>query len=426
MNSIDIPTIQHPVTGGIRPPGSKSLSNRAFIVAALANGTSRLTGMLDGDDTQVMLESWRRLGLGIEGSLEEGHVQIEGCGGKPPASEAELWLKNSGTSIRFLTAACALGEGTYRLDGNDRMRERPIQDLVDGLQQLDVDARCELGTNCPPVLLKANGLAGGTANISATKSSQFLSGLLMAAPCANSPIELTIAADMVSEPYVEMTLAVMRDFGVEVQRPTASSYRIEPSGYQAKDYDIEPDASAASYFFALAAITGGRVTVEGLHRNSLQGDVKFVDALAQMGCRIEWAPGSITVRGGPLRGIDIDMNHISDTAQTLACVAPFAAGKTTIRNVEHNRYKETDRITAVVTELQRAGIEAEEHRDGMTIHPGTPQPARIETYDDHRMAMSFTLLGLKAPGITILDPGCTAKTFPHYFEELFRLCGVNS
>jgi 3-phosphoshikimate 1-carboxyvinyltransferase len=249
--------------------------------------------------------------------------------------------------------------------------------------------------------------------------------MLMAAPCAKGAVEIKLAGAMVSEPYIEMTLAVMSQFGVTVDRSVLGAFHITPQPYRARAYDIEPDASAASYFFAAAAVTGGEITVEGLNASALQGDVHFVDALEQMGCAVTWRDHSITVRGTKhLRGIDIDMNAISDTAQTLACVAPFAEGPTRIRNVAHMRHKETDRVSAVVTELSRLGVQVEEHPDGMTIHPGPVHAGTVATYDDHRMAMSFSLLGLRVPGIIIADPGCTSKTYPEYFKDLDQLCAA--
>lgn len=414
--------LSNPVIGSIRVPGSKSLTNRALVVAALADGTSRLTGVLDSRDTQVMIDSLRKLGLSIEQSVADCSIRISGCHGHPPAKQADLWLENSGTSIRFLTALCALGQGQFRLDGNTRMRERPIGDLVDSLRQFGISVECDLGNECPPVTVIGKGLRGGTTTINANVSSQFLSAVLMAAPCADGPVEIRLAGPMVSEPYVEMTIGVMSRFGVHVDRTVPGVFRIAPQTYRATNYDIEPDASAASYFFALAAVTGGRVTVEGLPRKAIQGDVEFVVALEKMGCQISSDDRSITVQGGPLRGIDIDMNAISDTAQTLACVAPFATGPTRIRNVAHMRLKETDRVTAVVTELRRLGLQVDEHPDGMTIYPGPLHGGTVATYDDHRMAMSFSLLGLRVPGIVIADPDCTKKTYPNYFEDLDRLC----
>lgn len=418
---IEMIPVSGPVNGRIRPPGSKSLTNRALVVAALAPGLSELTGVLDSQDTRVMIDSLRRLGLQVRHAAERCTVEISGCGGAIPNSKADLWLENSGTSIRFLTALCTLGRGTYRLDGNERMRERPIGKLVEGLRQLGVDLECELGTDCPPVTMRASGLSGGTARVPGNISSQFLSAMLMAAPLASSQVDIQLVGDIVSEPYIDMTMGVMAKFGIQIQTPELGLYRVQPQTYKPNQYAIEPDASAASYFFALAAITGGEVTVDGLSRWSLQGDIHFVEALEQMGCDVKYEQDSVTVRGKPLKGIEIDMNAISDTAQTLAVVAPFAQSPTRIYNVKHMRFKETDRVTAVVTELRRLGLQVEEAEDGMTIHPGPMKPAEISTYSDHRMAMSFALIGLRTPGVRILDPACTAKTYPRFFEDLRSL-----
>lgn len=422
-DSITITPISHAVNGTVRPPGSKSLTNRALIVAALADGQSKLTGVLDSEDTRVMIDSLKRLGLNVTQDLAARTVTIEGVAGKPPEGKFELYLENSGTSIRFLTAALALGKGEYLLDGNKRMKERPIMDLVDALNGFGSNVSCPKGTGCPPVLVKGKGLSGGNTTVAGDVSSQFLSALLMASPCADATSYIELKGELVSRPYIDMTLSVMQSFGVTIDEST-NAYTITPQNYNSTEYEIEPDASAASYFFALAAITGGSITVEGLSKDSLQGDVQFVDSLKLMGCEVEWNPNSVTVHGKPLKGIDIDMNTISDTAQTLACVAPFAEGPTRIHGVKHMRYKETDRITAVVTELRKCGLTVDEHEDGMTIHPGPIQPASIHTYNDHRMAMSFALLGLKAPGIEIQNPGCTAKTYPNYFEDLKTLIGA--
>lgn len=426
MSSITITPVQHPLRGTIRPPGSKSITNRALVLAALSSGPTLLTGVLDSQDTRVMVESLRRLGFSVEQDLAGCRCTVIGQAGHIPATSADLWLENSGTSIRFLTSVCALGLGHYRLDGVERMRQRPIGDLVHTLRQLGASIAFETPASlCPPVSIDgtAGRLRGGTASVNGNISSQFLSSLLMAAPACPEAVTLRVSGELVSQPYVTMTLQMLRDFGAVVTAPAdLSTFHIAPQPLQARHYDIEPDASAASYFFAAAAVTAGSVTVTGLHREALQGDVAFVDALEQMGCNVDWQPDRITVHGRPLHGIDIDMNAISDTAQTLAAVAAFASSPTRIRSVAHMRHKETDRIAAVATELRRAGLHAEEHPDGLTIHPGTPQPCSIHTYDDHRMAMSFSLLGLKAPGITILDPGCTAKTYPNYFQDLQRLC----
>jgi 3-phosphoshikimate 1-carboxyvinyltransferase len=422
--SIDIPPARRPVSGTVRPPGSKSLTNRALIVAALADGASRLNGILDSEDTQVMIESLRRLGLSVAHDAATNTMELSGCGGMVPVASADLWLENSGTSIRFLTALCALGRGRYRLDGNPRMRERPIAPLIDALRGWRAAVVSELGTGCPPVVVEARGLPGATIEVAGDLSSQYLSALLMAAPCAAGPVEIRLQGPLVSRPYVDMTLAVMRSFSADCLETTPGTFRLLNRGYRGTTYGVEPDASAASYFFAAAAVTVGRVTVSGLGRDALQGDVAFVDVLERMGCEVERRTDAITVCGGRLRGIDVDMNAISDTAQTLAAVAPFADGPTTIRNVAHIRHKETDRIKALVTELRRLGLNVQEHPDGLTIHPGPMHAATIETYNDHRMAMSFAVLGLRQPGVRIANPGCTAKTYPRFFEDLQRLCGA--
>ena len=416
--------VTQPICGTVRPPGSKSLTNRALIAAALADGNSRLTGALESDDTRVMIESLVRLGIAITHDTESHTIDVSGCNGSPNAAFAELCLENSGTSIRFLTALCALGNGTFRLDGNARMCERPIGDLVRALKQLGVSGHCESENDCPPVVIEANGLQGGTTTVSGGISSQYLSALLMAAPCAKAPVEIVVEGELVSRPYVDMTLGVMARFGVTADCGTDGRYHIDPQTYRGCEYDIEPDASAASYFFAAAAITGGEVTVSGLNHHALQGDVQFVDALESMGCRVDWNSDSITVQGGDLCGIEVDMNEISDTAQTLSVVAPFAKGPTRIHNIGHVRHKETDRISAVATELKKLGIRVDEGPDELTIHPGPIQPATIATYDDHRMAMSFSLIGLRIAGIKIADSSCAAKTYPAFFDDLESLCQV--
>lgn len=416
-----IQPVNGPVTGLIRPPGSKSLTNRALIVAAMADGESQLHGVLDSTDTRVMIDSLRRLGLKIEHDTAGSQLTITGHGGRFPETKADLWLENSGTSIRFLTALTATAQGEYQLDGNARMHQRPIGDLVSALTQLGGNLQCNAETGCPPVSVQSNSLVGGTTTIAGNLSSQFLSGLLMAAPNARAPVTIRVEGTLVSQPYVEMTLGVMARFDVTVDRPDDATFIVQPQTYRATTCHIEPDASAASYFFAAAAITGGEVTVAGLSRSALQGDVDFVDALDQMGCEIIDNRDSLTVRGRSLRGIDIDMNAISDTAQTLAAVAVFAEGPTRIRNIGHVRHKETDRIDAMAIELRRLGIHVETADDELTVHPGPVSPAVVQTYDDHRMAMSFALIGLRAAGVEIADPGCTAKTYPRYFEDLATL-----
>jgi 3-phosphoshikimate 1-carboxyvinyltransferase len=426
MSTIEIQPATAPPDARIRPPGSKSLTNRALVCAALARGTSTLRGVLESEDTGVMIDALGRLGIAIRVDHNTRVAEVAGCAGTIPAASADLYVANSGTTVRFLTALVALARGTFRLHGTPRMHERPIDDLLDALAALNVKAESEAGTGCPPVVVHADGLHAARAEVRASVSSQFLSGLLMAAPCAEtrnqSPMHIDVVGPLVSKPYVAMTLAVMRAFGARVEHdPDWQHFQIAPGGYQAQTFTIEPDASAASYFWAAAAITGGKVTVEGLRKDSLQGDVAFCACLERMGCTVREEPQGITVEGGPLSGIDVDMNAISDTVQTLAAVALFAAGPTNIRNVAHIRHKETDRIAALAAELRKLGATVDERPDGLRIVPGTLTGAQIDTYDDHRMAMSLALAGLKIPGVVINDPECTAKTYPGFWTDLQRL-----
>ncbi len=426
-DSIEIKPATGPIHAAPRLPGSKSITNRALVCAALAHGRSRLSGALDSEDTRVMIDSLGRLGIEVQSQRQGELLEVEGCGGAIPARGAELFIANSGTTVRFLTALVTLGNGTFRLDGVERMRNRPIQDLLDTLRALGADVQSEAGTGCPPVVVQAHGLRGGDAQVQGNISSQYLSGVLMAAPYAQRPVELDVRGQLVSQPYVQMTLDVMEAFGVRAESGIALSRFSVPNtrGYRATDYTIEPDASAASYFFAAAAITGGRVTVEGLSRMSLQGDVGFCQCLEQMGCRVRYDNSAITVEGGPLRGIAVDMNAMSDTVQTLAAVALFAEGPTRVTGVAHNRHKETDRIGDLAAELRKLGAQVEEFEDGLQITPGRLRPAAIDTYHDHRMAMSLALVGLRQPGIRINDPGCTEKTYPHYFRDLAHAAGTS-
>ena len=411
-----------PVDAEIRPPGSKSITNRALICAALADGRSVLDGALDSQDTRVLIEALGTLGIEVHHDPANRSIMVEGRGGRIPASRADLYLANSGTSIRFLTSMVTLGHGTFRLHGAPRMHQRPIQDLLDALVQLGADAKSETASGCPPVVVRANLLEGGAASVSGKISSQFLSGLLMACPLAGQPVHLDVRGELVSKPYVEMTLAVMRAFGVSVDAGDLTRFAIpSPVVYRSCRYEIEPDASAASYFFAAAAVTGGRVTVQGLSRESLQGDVNFCECLERMGCEVHYGEDSITVIGKPLKGIDVDMNAISDTVQTLGAVALFADGPTTVTGVAHIRHKETDRIGDLATELRKLGATVDERQDGLSITPGTLHGASIVTYDDHRMAMSLAVAGLALDGVVIRDPGCTAKTYPRFFDDLAKV-----
>jgi 3-phosphoshikimate 1-carboxyvinyltransferase len=415
------PWIGPPPRAVVKVPGSKSLTNRALVVAALAQGKSALLGSLDSDDTQVMVAALRALQIAVEHDPPSCQIAIEGCGGNIPARSASLDLANSGTSLRFLTALVATGHGTFHLDGSPRMRQRPVSDLLEALNGLGCRGRSDRETGCPPVTVESNGLHGGHASIKGDVSSQFLSALLMALPNAEAPTTIELSGILVSQPYVAMTLAVMEAFGVAVVNQGFRRFEIRPARYRGRVYAIEPDASAASYFFALAAITGGEITVSGLGTTSIQGDMAFLSVLEQMGCSVIREPTRTTIKGGALGAIDIDMNEISDTVMTLAIVALFARGVTRIRNVSHIRHKESDRIAALATELRKLGARVEEQADGLVIDPPCPAElhgARIATYDDHRMAMSFALAGLRIPGVTILDPGCVAKTYPGFWDEL--------
>lgn len=411
-----------PVEATVRPPGSKSITNRALICAALAEGESLLRGALDSEDTRVMCGALSTLGVACDWSSGGRDITVHGSGGVWPTEHAELFVANSGTTMRFLTAMLATGRGHFRLDGTPRMRARPIGDLLRSLRELGAQVHSETQNDCPPVVVAGTGLPGGKATIRGDISSQFLSGLLMAAPYAQRPVELQLKGPLVSQPYVRMTRRVMQSFGVPSRDDSLQRFLIDaPARYTGCEYTIEPDASAASYFWAAAAITGGRVTVTGLGPQALQGDVAFCDCLEQMGCQVERADDHMTVVGRPLRGVQVDMNHISDTVQTLAAVALFADGPTTITGVAHIRHKETDRIGDLARELRKLGATVRELPDGLMIQPGPPRGARIATYQDHRMAMSLALVGLRVSGLVIEDPACTEKTYPDFFADLESL-----
>ena len=414
------------MAGSIRPPGSKSLTNRALICAALADGPCHLRGGLISEDTRVMIDSLAK--VGVEVQTDGPSWCVRGRAKADRDAAIDLHVANSGTSIRFLTAMLSAIGGDYRLSGVPRMHARPIGDLIEALQPVhrgQIEAISVGG--CPPVRMTGGTWRDLPIAIGGGVSSQYLSGLLMAAPATGRRVKINIDGDLVSRPYVEMTTAVMRSFGADV-RPTQAGY-VVGGQYKRTDYEIEPDASAASYFWCAAAITGGRVRVDGLTPGAMQGDVGLVNVLAQMGCQVCSDERSITVAGGPLRGVDVDMNEISDTVQSLAMVALFADGPTRVRGVEHNRFKETDRIGDLATELRKLGATVEEHRDGLTINPLDHSarmrtvPVRLATYEDHRMAMSFSLAGLRLPGVEIENPACTGKTYPNYWADLQRLIG---
>lgn len=413
-----------PLDATVVVPGSKSITNRALLVAALADGQSELRGALHSDDTLYMAEALNALGIKVESDEAGSIFRVSGGGGTFPAREADLFVGNSGTTMRFLTAALPLGHGRYRIDGVPRMRLRPIAPLIAALNDLGAQARSELDTGCPPVVVQADGLPGGKTRMAGDLSSQYFSALLLSAPYAREGVAVEVLGDLVSKPYLPMTTDVMAAFGVAADLDTTNWSRlgVRPGQrYTGRVYDVEPDASNASYFFAAAAVTGGRVRVNGLGSSSTQGDLGFVEVLRAMGAEVEIGETFTQVQGpanGDLRGVDLDLGPISDTAQTLAAIAPFASGPTTIRGVAHARLKETDRVAALANELRRLGQEVDEFPDGLHITPRPIVPADIETYDDHRMAMSFAIAALRAPGIRLRDPGCVAKTFPGFFETL--------
>jgi 3-phosphoshikimate 1-carboxyvinyltransferase len=420
---LEIKPLGGPVDATVRVPGSKSVTNRALIVAALSNGTTTLQNPLFSDDSYWLMSALVSLGFDVDADHAKSEVRIGGRGGGIPSSEAEVYVGNAGTAARFLPPFLALGNGEYRLDGTARMRERPVEDLVEALRGLGGEIRYAAVEGYFPLLVSGRGLRGGTIEVAGDKSSQFLSGLLMAAPYSDKEIQLKVKGTLVSRPYIGITLGVMKAFGVSVEVDGHQGLYTVPSGiYEGRNYEIEPDASAASYFMAAAAVTGGRVMIPGLGENTSQGDMQFLDVLKQMGCEVEVATDRVVVRGPQrLRGVSMDMNDFSDTMMTLAAIAPFAEGETEITNVEHTRHQETDRVSAVATELRRLGVTVDEQRDSLRIIPTTVKPALVRTYGDHRMAMAFAVTGLIAPGVRIADPVCVTKTFPEYFRVLESL-----
>ena len=426
MSSKDKLTLSpiHEISGIVNLPGSKSLSNRILLLSMLAEGQTEIHNLLDSDDVRRMVEALEILGIQFEEKRAENLISVSGTAGKIPVSEATLMLGNAGTAIRPLTAAMTLGHGRFVLDGVTRMRERPIIDLVDGLSQLGANLRCLNDTDCPPVEVIADGLPGGKTRLSGAISSQYLTAILLVAPYAKSDVEIEIIDKLVSVPYVEMTMRLMRHFGVSVNHKDFQTFQIPRQNYQSpgKLY-VEGDASTASYFLAGAAITGGSVTVKGCGTESIQGDSRFAEVLEQMGAKVDWGARQVKLTGSTLNGIDVDMNQMPDAAMTLAVTALFASGPTAIRNIYNWRVKETERLKAVSTELRKLGAVVEEGHDYLVIHPPIRiKMASINTYDDHRMAMSFSLVACGKSSVTICNPDCVSKTFPDYFEVLAGLC----
>mmetsp|Transcript_24200 Transcript_24200/g.50718 ORF Transcript_24200/g.50718 Transcript_24200/m.50718 type:complete len:493 (-) Transcript_24200:219-1697(-) len=425
------------IDGTVTLPGSKSLSNRILLLAALSEGTTRVENLLESDDIRYMLDALDTLKVPVERDAEDKTaVTVTGQAGPidspTPDESLELFLGNAGTAMRPLAAALCMGKGKFVLDGVPRMRERPIADLIDGMQQLGAKVTCVEETGCPPVTIDANGLGSGSASISGKMSSQFLSSMLMASPVADGEVTVSIKDELISAPYVSLTTGLMKKFGVNVEVEgemdggTPSFVIGADEKYTSpKSILVEGDASSASYFLAGAAITGGTITVRGCGSESVQGDVAFADVLEQMGATVTWAPESITVTRDPdvkLKGVDVDCGKIPDAAMTLAVAALFCEGPMTIRNVYSWRLKETERMKAIVAECTKLGATVEEFEDYCIIHPPKDNVVNedvvIETYDDHRMAMTFSLAACAGVNVVIDDPGCTAKTFPTYFEML--------
>jgi 3-phosphoshikimate 1-carboxyvinyltransferase len=424
MNSLTLDPIAK-VDGVVNLPGSKSVSNRVLLLAALAEGTTILTNLLDSDDIRHMLAALDALGVFCILSGDKTRCEVRGLGGPFEGSrEPELFLGNAGTAMRPLCAALCLGKGEYVLTGEPRMEERPIGDLVDALHQAGAHIEYLKKPGYPPLKIKADGLTGGKITIDGRVSSQFLTAFLMASPLAGGDCFVSIKGELVSKPYIEITLKIMDAFGVQVENRDFKTFLVKGGQrYRSPgNFLVEGDASSASYFLAAAAIKGGKIRVNGVGRSSLQGDVQFAHVLEAMGAKITWGDGYIEAEQGELHGVDMDMNHIPDAAMTIAITALFAKGKTAIRNVGNWRVKETDRLTAMATELRKVGATVVEGSDFIEITPPRRLiSAVIDTYNDHRIAMCFSLVALGKVPVTINDPGCTSKTFPDYFEQFRKL-----
>ena len=399
-------------------PGSKSLTARALFLSACADGDSRLRRPLLSDDTEAFAQGLTTLGYRVRGDGPD--LIVTGSSDGPPASDASVYCRDSGTTSRFLPALAACGSGTYRFDASAQMRRRPMAPVVDALRALGAQVAYDGEEGRLPLTLTSDRLAGGPVELDAGISSQFVTGLLMAGPLMKNGLQLSLSS-IVSAPYIAMTAAIMRQFGAQVSQD-GNVFSVPGQGYAAQDYPIEPDASTSSYFFAAAALTGNTVTINGLGQDSLQGDLQFVRVLRDMGADVEIGQDQVRVTGtGQLRGIEVNMRDISDTMPTLAAIAPFADGPVRIFDVYNTRVKESDRLDACATNLRNLGIEVGEGPDWIEIHPGEPRPAQIDCRGDHRIAMSFSVTGLRTPGLTLDDPNCVRKTFPQFHETLANL-----
>ena len=416
---LTIDSLVEPPNARLDLPGSKSITNRALVVAGLADGESELSGVLFSQDTHVMMDSLQKMGVGIRQNPNGLSVSISGTGGSLQKPAETIWVHQSGTTARFCLPLAALCGQEVTIDGDEQIKNRPHEELCKALQSLGAQIEYLEVPNSFPLVINGKDLQGGRISLNGGISSQFISALLLSAPCFLDQLELNIDGDLVSRPYIDMTISVMQAFGAQVQRVNDRRYVISPTGYRKSRYEIEPDASAASYFFAAAAISGGSITIEGIGSQSIQGDKGFVDIVEKMGAKVVRSDNALSVTGtGSLIGIDASMKEISDTVPTLAAIAPLASGPTVISDVAFIAQKESDRVTALITELRKIGIKAEKTETGMVIYPGEVQKGTIHTYDDHRIAMAFSILGLVVPGITLDSPQCVAKTFPSFFDVL--------
>ena len=401
-------------------PGSKSYTHRVLIAAALADGTSRVVNALHSEDTELTMGALRQMGVPIDCSTET--IEIRGLGGRFAASADPIYLGNSGTSMRLLISMAALGQGNYLLTGTPRMQERPVQALIDSLVQIGVPARSIHHNGCPPLMVTGDVVGGGHVTIDCSISSQFLSSLLLMAPITQNGLDIQISQGPVSKPYIDLTIAIMQGFGVQVERNGYDHFRVTgKQHYRAGEYVVEPDVSNASYFWAAGAVTGKAVKVSGIHGDSLQGDLHILRLFEDMGCQVIEEADGITVIGGLLKSIETDMGDMPDMVPTMAVVAAYAEGTSCIRNVAHLKAKECDRLAAVITELKAMGIKAHSSGEELYIQGGQPIAAEIETYNDHRIAMSFAVAGLRAPGTRIRNPACVGKSFPSFWQVFEKL-----
>ena len=416
---IEIKPVQN-LQATITVPGSKSYTNRALLIAGLTDGECRLEKPLVSDDTKYMIRALKAFGISVQEEKEA--FIVSGRGGKLSTPEEDIFIGNAGTTMRFLTTFSALVPGKTRLDGDERMRQRPLADLLHCLTQMGVKAVSANGNGCPPIDIAGGEVPGGEVQLAGDKSSQYLTSILLSAPYFKNDTCIHIQGDLTSKSYADITLDIMKTFGVSVINESYQRFKVKAGDrYNAQTYQVESDWSSASYFLAAAAVTGGEVTLTDINPHSVQGDAQFTSVLEKMGCRIEKKSNTLQIKGNPLKGITINMNNMPDAVQTLAVTALFAEGETVIQGIGNLRIKETDRILALANELTRLGAEVETGEDYLVIRPGDYRGAEIETYDDHRMAMSFAVAGLKIPGIRIKNPTCVEKSFPDFFQRFANL-----